>query len=107
MDPSQVKSRKAALKARKVTAAAPFRESSLSASASPFSDNSSLDTNIEPSKMSPSMEADPVNEAPWWTRITGGQVFLFFTFTSMTLSMLATVYVVAKTGAIHFNDDNY
>lgn len=107
MAPSEVKTRKAALKARKVAPASPFGDSSLSASSSPFSDSNSLNTNIEPSKMSPSMEADPVNEAPWWTRITAGQVFLFFTFSTMTLSMLATVFIVAKTGAIHFNDDNY
>lgn len=107
VDPSQVKSRKAALKARKAAPASPFGDATLSPSASPFGDASSLDRGVEPSKMSPTMDADPINEAPWWTRITPGQIFLFFTFSSMTLSMLATVYVVMKTGAIHFNDDNY
>lgn len=66
-----------------------------------------MNQDSEPRNLSPGLEADPVEEAPWWTKITATQIVLFFTFTAMTLSMLATVLVVAKTGAIHFNDDMY
>jgi hypothetical protein len=75
--------------------------------ASPFGDMTSLNDNSEPGNLSPNLEADPVSHAPWWSKITTVQIVLFFTFTAMTLSMLATVMIVAKTGAIHFNDDSY
>jgi hypothetical protein len=76
---------------------------------SPFGDTSmaNLDANSEPRNLNPRMAADPVSDAPWWTKITKTQIVLFFTFTAMTLTMLATCVVVFKTGAIHFNSDAY
>ena len=79
------------------------------APASPFGDMSmaNMNSSSEPGNMSPTMSPDPKSEAPWWRQITKTQIVLFFTFTAMTLSMLATVIVVFKTGAIHFNSDAY
>ena len=81
-------------------AASPF--GSKAGASSPFGD---LEALTEPKGMSPTMEADPEPDLPWWRSIKPSQIFLAFTFSLMTLSMLATVWVVNKTGAIHFNVD--
>eukprot|EP01025_Chloroclados_australasicus_P061534 TRINITY_DN8092_c0_g1_i1.p1 TRINITY_DN8092_c0_g1~~TRINITY_DN8092_c0_g1_i1.p1 ORF type:complete len:191 (+),score=28.39 TRINITY_DN8092_c0_g1_i1:162-734(+) len=92
--------------ASKVQPASPFGASASRTPSSPFGDMTTASSS-DLSNMSPNMDPDPINTAPWWTKITPGQIILFFTFTAMTLSMVATVLVVAKTGAIHFNDDKY
>lgn len=81
-------------------AASPF--GAKAGAASPFGD---LEAVPEPRGLSPTMEADDEPDLPWWRNIKPNQIFLAFTFSLMTLSMLATVWVVNKTGAIHFNVD--
>lgn len=57
--------------------------------------------------MSPTMEANELDKSPWWSKITTTQIVLFVSFTTITLSMLATCLFVFKTGAIHLNTDAY
>lgn len=57
--------------------------------------------------MSPTMEANELDKSPWWSKITTTQIVLFVSFTTITLSMLATCLFVFKTGAIHLNSDAY
>jgi len=78
-----------------------------SKAASPFGDATEqrFTDSSEPVNMSPTMEADARDTAPWWTKITLTQVVLAGSFTTITLLMLATCVVVWNSGAISLNDN--
>lgn len=90
-------------------AASPFAAASGAAAASPFGTGApsrpSRLASIEPKGLSPDMGPDPIVAPPkdtrsWLQRITLTQVVLFFSFTTIILTMIATFFVVVNTGAV-------
>lgn len=89
-------------------AASPFAAGPGAAAASPFGGpvaRPSRLASIEPKGLSPDMGPDPIVAPPkdtrsWLQRITLTQVVLFFSFSTIIATMIATFFVVVNTGAV-------
>lgn len=88
------------------TPVSPFGPSSTS-SASPFSASpppTARKPFNEPAGLSPTMQPDVIDSAPWWTKITLTQIVIVLSFTTIISLMIATFFFVLNVGAIRINE---
>lgn len=60
---------------------------------------------FEPEGLRPDLPADAMKSDPWWKNITLTQVVIVLSFTLIIGLMLATFFVVLKSGGVRFNDN--
>lgn len=72
--------------------------------ANPFGPDSRPKPFIEPANLSPTMKAIPIDDTPWYKKITIGQVVIVISFTLIIGLMLGTFAFVLRVGAVRFND---
>lgn len=80
----------------------PFGGSSPKA-ANPFGPDSRSKPFIEPADLSPTMKAIPIDDTPWYKKITLSQVVIVISFTLIISLMLGTTAFVVKVGAVRLN----
>jgi len=72
--------------------------------ANPFGPEKGTRTFNEPADLSPTMKPIPIDDTPWYKKITLSQVVIVISFTLIISSMLATFAFVLNVGAVRFND---
>lgn len=72
--------------------------------ANPFGPDSRSKPFSEPADLSPTMKAIPIDDTPWYKKITVAQVVIVISFTLIISLMLGTFAFVLKVGAVRFND---
>jgi hypothetical protein len=82
----------------------PFGAAAAKPKPNPFGTSSSVKPFIEPSGLSPTMKPEPLDQTPWYKKITFGQVVVVISFSLIIGLMLGTFAVVVNVGGVRFNE---